>query len=596
MRRLRYRTPVWNREQREQKVSAQLLLLPFLREKRIKETLKKRRGIESSIHREKGMSATGLHPLLDNRTVGILKPVFVARCARWTSHSFFVNRLLVVSKDGVLFLLNGKQDVTHSVILRAPDDNQILAVEYEWVASGSGSDSQQQQRAASFASPPRKQPHGEQASPASLVVAIAAVKKTMFSGGDGGAAAAGFSVAKRVGAEPDVGVILRFASTGAVPASALMHDFISVLCGFKRRFCEQLASVRRALRSEARGDGGSGGSALKLSGGNSSSSNSNNDGGGGGDASPSHRDGLPRDDDYRLTELRQGELLQWAMLARGSSGSGGPTRYLDAAAIKEGPVVRLLKPRDDAAAATTAQPSDPSSSPPPYSAVNLFDVTLAAARSADGSPVRLDRPPGLRHLPADRVIPKEVLLQRPPIAGDALDAIRQKLVDIYTTHHPAKVKDVDDLLEKYTGLEDLLLIKVACTYTDVYTPGGTFDREATSRADTARQQHNARQVMAQRLPGKLRDLPDCQAECEAMQREIRQLEQRCDGLQAALTTQTTAAGLVYEQTRASRRNLGALVSEVCLQRQRQRWHATEGVLAAELAAIQHELMAFAKLL
>jgi hypothetical protein len=75
-----------------------------------------------------------------------------------------------------------------------------------------------------------------------------------------------------------------------------------------------------------------------------------------------------------------------------------------------------------------------------------------------------NRPKGLQHFPEDELVPIDALKKRKALPAEEIDRIHQQLTNIYTFYAPDKAHTVADLLMKYKGMEDLLLIKVVVKY------------------------------------------------------------------------------------------------------------------------------------
>jgi hypothetical protein len=94
-------------------------------------------------------------------------------------------------------------------------------------------------------------------------------------------------------------------------------------------------------------------------------------------------------------------------------------------------------------------------------APNLLQLDAFPGTTDAGGSVR---PRAFQGWPQGQAIPENVLRGRTPMPFDQREALRVQLKTLYSYYNPAKVADVDRLLEKYRGLEDLLFMKVVLKY------------------------------------------------------------------------------------------------------------------------------------
>ena len=256
-------------------------------------------------------------PGLDDRTLTPLRPLFVSPCHRWTSGSRFVDRTVLVCRDGLLYILNNKLEVTHSLLLRSPDLHMTICVEYEdnvLLGMNKGADGSKQY----------------------CVAISSSVKKATVLNW------ATFSLSERLGLEPDDGVVLAFSS------SSVVADFIAAVSVFRQELEEKCRKAQEMLAKLGQKEGADD---VLLQG---------------------------TVDDFRIYKVAAGEVMKRAQAARSRS---GVARH-DAPALAKAGQLRYL-------------PDGPHNKK--KGLVRIHDIAQAAAQSSMGSPIRVDRPLGLRH-------------------------------------------------------------------------------------------------------------------------------------------------------------------------------------------------------
>ena len=131
------------------------------------------------------------------------------------------------------------------------------------------------------------------------------------------------------------------------------------------------------------------------------------------------------------------------------------------------------------------------------------DAVAIEAPAVDAPRKKIPRPAFLEKKPRRKVEPKK---PEAPVQEEELDfasQCRAELIQLYERYNPDKVKDVDDLLEKYAGREPLLISAVEAKYSGAQGVP-LFKDEALVRAGAELVEREAEAREAERMAARLR--------------------------------------------------------------------------------------------
>ena len=131
------------------------------------------------------------------------------------------------------------------------------------------------------------------------------------------------------------------------------------------------------------------------------------------------------------------------------------------------------------------------------------DAVAIEAPAVDAPRKKIKRPAFLEKKPRRKVEPKK---PEAPIQEEEVDfasQCRDQLIQLYERYNPDKVKDVDDLLEKYAGREPLLISAVEAKYSGAQGVP-LFKDEAMVRAGAELVEREAEAREAELMAARLR--------------------------------------------------------------------------------------------